>query len=343
MTAKVPALAVCVLLAAAGAGAQTMPIGIVDFYGLGGVPVDRLRAALTFQEGDTVSFAGTKEPAFIAASEARLMAVPGVRRARINLVCCDSGRAIAYVGIEGTGTREASFRGAPGGDARLPAAVARAGDEFLNALMLAVQRGDVAEDRSRGHALNHDPAMRALQDSFIVYARTGLPLLRRVLRTSSNAGDRALAAQILGYAPDKAAVVDDLVFGMGDPDQEVRNRSMRALLVIAEMKPGPGQSVPPIPATPFIALLNSPVWTDRNKASGALEALTRHRDPGLFRALRRQAIPPLVEIARWRSEGHALPGFLVLARLAGYSDQAALELWKRGDRETVIQAVVAGD
>src|SRR5262245_27422930 len=82
----------------------------------------------------------------------------------------------------------------------------------------------------------------------------------------------------------------------------------------------------------------STVWSDRNKASLALEALTRHRDPKLLETLRRQAIAPLVEIARWKSEGHALPGFLVLARMGGDSDEAALVLWKRGERENVIQA-----
>ena len=54
-----------------------------------------------------------------------------------------------------------------------------------------------------------------------------------------------------------------------------------------------------------------------------------------------QPIAPLVEIARWKSDGHAQPGFLVLARLAEYSDEDALDLWARGERERVIQAAVA--
>jgi hypothetical protein len=73
---------------------------------------------------------------------------------------------------------------------------------------------------------------------------------------------------------------------------------MRALLVIAERTPRAGRPVPRIPPEPFIAFLSSPVWSDRNKASLALAALTRNRDPIFLEALRRQAISPLVEMSR---------------------------------------------
>jgi HEAT repeat protein len=328
-------VAMMVVFAAADASSQTFPIGIIDFYGVRTVSVERARSVLTFAEGDSISFAGDEPPAFIAESEARLVTVPGIEKALLNAVCCDQGRAIIYVGIQERGSDVVSFRPAPAGNERLAADIVKAGDEFSQAFVPAVERGDIVEDRSQGHALNHDPAVRAVQDRFIVYAKRDLPALRQVLRNSSNAPERALAAQVLGYAPDKSAVVDDLVYGMSDSAEEVRNNAMRALLVIAEMTE---RKAPPIPATPFIALLNSPVWTDRNKASGALQSLTRHRNAELLATLKRDAMDPLVEIARWKSEGHAMPGFLVLARIAGYSDDAAHDLWKRGERETVIQA-----
>jgi hypothetical protein len=318
-----------------------LPIGVIDFYGLGGLPAERVRSALTFKEGDTISPDADGPPAFIAASEARLATLPEVQRGRIDLVCCDEGRVIAYVGLERRGSTKRSFRAAPDGGARLAADIVSAGDEFSKALTRAAERGDTTEDRSQGHALNHDPAMRAVQDRFIAYASRDLPALRRVLRTSSDAAQRALAAQVLPYAADKAAIVDDLVYGTSDPAEGVRNSAIRALWVLAEMVPSAQRKAVPIPATPFVELLNSPVWSDRNKASGALEALTRRRNPGVLGALRRQAIDPLVEIARWKTEGHALLGFLVLARIAGYSDDAAHDLWKRGERETVIKAAVA--
>ena len=41
------------------------------------------------------------------------------------------------------------------------------------------------------------------------------------------------------------------------------------------------------------------------------------RDPQLIARLRAEALDPLIEMARWRSEGHAACGKMVLARIAG--------------------------
>jgi len=161
-----------------------------------------------------------------------------------------------------------------------------------------------------------------------------------VLRSSSDAAQRALAAQVLGYAADKQAVVDDLVYGMTDPSDQVRNNAMRALLVFAQMVPTAARPVPRIPYAPFIAFLNSPVWTDRNKASGALMTLSVSRDASLLTRLRKDALIPLAEMARWKSEGHAKPAFVILARIAGYSDDAEEAAWDRGERELVIAAAM---
>jgi hypothetical protein len=329
----------CTLGAADQPASQSIPIAIVDFYGLNRVPADRVRAALPFKEGDAVSVAGDARSAFVTAAETQAATVPGVSRARVTLVCCENGGAIVYVGIEERGSAPTSFRAAPTGNARLAADVVQAGEQLAHASRLAVERGDAGEEHTQGHALSHDPATRALQDRFVLYANRDLPELRRVLRTSSNAAERALAAHVLGYAADKEAVVADLQYGMSDPSEDVRNDAMRALMVIADMTPGAGKAVPRIPVPPFIALLNSPVWSDRNKASGALMALTKSRDPRSLEALRQpQPIAALAEMARWKSEGHAQLPFFVLARIAGYADDAAFDFWRRGEREVVIKA-----
>ena len=335
------AYVVCSTIALAALGTavngQEIEIGIIDLYGLGRVPTRQVREMLTFTEGDTVNLGGGK-PAFLQESEDRLARSSEIDRARTQLVCCDEGRVIVYVGIEERGAATMRFRAEPAGDARLAADVVRAGDEVANALRLAILRGDAGEDWSRGHALADDPAVRAIQERFLLYAARDLPALRLVLRNSSDAAHRALAALVLGYVADKPAVVEDLVHAMSDPSAEVRNNAMRALLVFAEMAPGGSWSVPRVPAQPFIELLHSPAWSDRNKASLALAALSAHRDPDLLAALRGRALLPLIEMARWTSAGHALPGFLTVGRIAGYSDEAAYDLWNRGDRDAVINA-----
>ena len=316
---------------------QELQIGIIDFYGLNRVSAAQVREALTFKEGDTLSLTGGDRPAFLAESEDRLSKLPGVVRAQTNIVCCDQGRVIVFVGIQEDGAAVMRFRAEPRDTARLAADIVQAGDEFSNALMAAVQRGDVTEDRTEGHALAHDPAVRAIQERFVGYAARDRPELRRVLRDASDSGHRALAAQVLGYVAEKQVVVDDLVYGMSDPSEDVRNNAMRALLVFAEAAPTAGRPVPRIPYQPFIALLNSPVWSDRNKASGALMALSKGRNPELFATLRGEAMAPLVEMARWKSEGHAMAAFVILGRVAGYSDDAIQGAWERGERAVYQQ------
>src|SRR5450432_4755983 len=127
---------------------------------------------------------------------------------------------------------------------------------------------------------------------------------------------------------------------MTDPSDEVRNNAMRALLVFAQASPSAVRPATRVPVQPFIALLDSLVWTDRNKASDALDVLSKAREPQLLARLRSQAMTPLVEMARWKSEGHAMAAFMILGRIAGYSDEAAVAAWRRGEREPVIAAAL---
>ena len=115
---------------------------------------------------------------------------------------------------------------------------------------------------------------------------------------------------------------------------------MRALLVFGEMVPVANRRVPRIPHAPFMAFLHSPIWTDRNKATGALMTLSASRDAALLARLRKGALAPLIEMARWKSDGHARPAFVLLGRIAGYSDDAAKAAWDRGERELVISAAL---
>ena len=230
------------------------------------------------------------------------------------------------------------FRSAPDDPVRLSPDVVEAGEAFMRALMDAVRRGDAGEDDSKGHSLMHDPTARAVQEQFIAYAARDLNQLRDVVRRSGEATHRALAAQILGYASDKRAVVDDLVYGMRDPSESVRNNAMRALAVIAEFAGGSPDRGVRVPYEPFVDLLSSPFWTDRNKASFALEELSTKRDPQLLQTLRAQALPALVEMARWKSDGHAGAAFFLLGRIGGLSEDEIRAAWERRDREAVIRA-----
>jgi hypothetical protein len=334
----------CALSTAAGVRGgigQELRIGIIDFYGLNRVSAVQLRPALTFNEGDTIALGSDDLTASILQSEERLAKVAGVLRARANVVCCDQGRAIVFVGIQEDGASVMRFRAAPQGASRLPSDLVAAGREFTEAFRFAVQRGDT-EDDSRGHALNGDPGVRVIQERFIRYAERDPRGLRRILREASDPEHRALAAQVLGYVSDKQAVVGELVYAMEDPSESVRNNAMRTLLVFAKTTRAPSRPVPRIPYQPFIAWLTSPVWTDRNKASGALRVLSTDRDPALLAMLRRDSIGALVEMARWKSRNHAEDAFFLLGRVAGISEDAIRASWERGDHDVVIAAALKG-
>ena len=84
---------------------------------------------------------------------------------------------------------------------------------------------------------------------------------------------------------------------------------MRALEVLASAKPNLAHG---IPSEPFIRLLRSGAWSDHNKASLLLVALTKSRDPKVLAQLRAEALDPLMEMARWRSVGHAEAALSIL-------------------------------
>ena len=142
-----------VLLGVSQPAAPFPPVGIIDFFGLRQVSEKQARAALGIQEGDRFPQSEAEAGRLTAAAERRLAALPGVRRAKINAVCCDSGKIILYVGMDEGGSDSLKFRAAPTGAARLPADVLAAEQAFEAALIAAVTKGEAGEDDTEGHSL----------------------------------------------------------------------------------------------------------------------------------------------------------------------------------------------
>ena len=311
---------------------QNPSIGIIDFYGLRSVSEQQARQALQIKEGDSV-------PASREEAQRRLEALPNVQQAHLSAVCCEAGKSILYVGIQEKGAPSLQFRSAPKGVIRLPETITREGEAFSDALTEGVLKGYAGEDESRGHALSSYPKARAIQERFITFAAQDLKLLRAVLHESADAQHRALAAQIIAYAANKQGVVKELVYGMSDPDSDVRNSSMRALAVIASFaQRSPKQQIK-VPFRPFIEMLNSIVWTDRNKSSSALYYLTEKRNPAVLSKLREHTLPSLIEMSRWKT-GHALSPFFLLGRVGNLSEDEIQKYWDSGNRETLIETVL---
>ena len=309
--------------------AQPPRIGILEFYGVRKVPLSRIQKALGVKEGDPL-------PSSKGATEERLEAVPGVVRAHLEAVCCEDGKAVLFVGVEERLAQHSELRPAPEGGVSLPAEIVEAHQEFIESLENAVRRGDVSEDLSAGHSLMADPACHTAQERFIGLAELHLAKLREVLKLSADADQRVIAADVIGYAPKKKLVVDDLQYALQDSDDRVRNnatRALRAFAVLAEKDPELGIQVSP---TWFIEMLNSIVWTDRIKTLATLVVLTDTRKPEVLQQIRERALDSIVEMARWKSLRHALPAYILFGRIFGMPEEQIHASWLSGKREEFI-------
>ncbi len=152
--------------------AEEMVIGSIDMYGLRKVSEADIRKALGFEVGG---------PGPVSESEVieRLESVPGVARADLEGICCgEDGTILVYVGIEETPASKREYRPDPVSEVELPAEIAETYQEFFDAFEKAILKGDMGDDLSQGHSLMNNPAIRRVQERFIVLADKHMEKLR---------------------------------------------------------------------------------------------------------------------------------------------------------------------
>ncbi|HEX4147125.1 MAG TPA: hypothetical protein VHY91_26750 [Pirellulales bacterium] len=348
-TIQVTLLFIGLLLAAANAGAAEETIATIETYGLGKVNRETVLEAVEISVGQRVP---TGEE--IAAMERKLRAVPGVEEADISLIRVapqNAGPAgkkaldaqagntpvpIIYIGIRETGRPGISFRAAPTADAVLAEEIVDTYRRFDAAAAKSFREGHVSGDDSNGYALFGDEATRVIQRQFVPLAKRHYDRLVEVLRTSSQAGHRAKAAWVIGYAADKSKAAAELDAAARDPDHVVRNNAMRGLGVILGYAAKHPELSIEAPIDVYLDLLESVEWTDRNKAMAVLGELSAGGNEAVLTKLRERSLPALVEMARWQTEGHALMAYLLVGRIAGVSDEQMFDAWAAGKREEVI-------
>jgi len=272
-------------------------------------------------EGDTMSL--DKVPYFIIDMKTAVERVAGKEPTEIAPGCCDqNGNWYFYIGLPGRNTKPLSYNVAPTGKIQFPEEIVKLYQESLDLNMEAV-KAQASEDRSAGFAISAYPALRAKQLAIRKYALHHSTLIRRVLSGSFEARQRSAAAQFLGYAAQSRTQIQSLVQASHDPIEAVRNNAVRALGVLAESSPSIARQ---IPAGKIIPMLNSDVWTDRNKGSFLLGALTLSRDRKVLALIRAQAADSLIEMARWHEYGHAYYSRIILGRIAGIEENKLQKL-----------------
>lgn len=311
-------------------------IGAIDFYGSAGLDLEAIRAAIPVREDDEFNASGDTVFDLIKRVSEAVKKVTGREPTDVTPVCCDAvGNWMVYVGLPGTSIKSFSYNPAPKGRLRLAPEATKLYRETMEAWSAAVTTA-AREDDSRGYALSSDPTLRAKQLAVRAYALRHERLLYRVLESSAEAEQRIVAAHFLGYARRSDAQLRALVKASRDADETVRNNAVRALGVIIESDPSLARR---IPAAEFIEMLSSGSWTDRNKAGRVLEQLSRRRDPQLLGRLRGRALDSLLEMARWRSAGHAESARLLLGRMAGIEEERLQQLVNTGQVDRIIGAV----
>ncbi len=297
------------------------PIGVIDVYGLRTIAESDVRELLPLAEGAPLPTDFSDRAESLASDMAEAL---GVSRVEFSMGCCsEAGLSVFYVGIEETAGRRLEYHAPPTGGIMLLPEILASYRALSDVWFEAVIRSEAGEDRSDGHALSEYPPLRAIQEQFLIYAEQHREMLLEVLHESADAEHRAAAAMVLGYAPDKAGVTHDLEQAALDPHNGVRNNATRALAVIAQYGHDQPELGIEIRAVPFIDMLNSVVWTDRNKGLAVLESLTADRNPETLDDLQQGALPSLIEMCRWKT-GHAYPACRILERMVGLPEQEEL-------------------
>lgn len=312
---------------------QHRTIAKIDFFGYGHFDVLKLRSVLPIQSGESIKQADWNT--YLARIDEAIRSQTGKPPTDVARVCCDeNGNSMIYIGVAGSSTIALKHKPAPKGENRLPAAALKLSQETEEALSKAVLAGRTQQDHSKGYALSADPELRAKELQIREFALANEDLLRAVLSSSSDAEHRAIAAQFLGYMNVSELQIADLTDAARDPDEGVRNNAVRALGVIASSSQQRARMILP---EPFIALLKSDKWVDRNKGGWLLINLTESRDPKLLKQLRKEAMDALIEMARWQFAGHASFARRLLGRIAGI-EEARLETLIEGHAEAIIAA-----
>jgi hypothetical protein len=328
---------IAMLTAAAPAFSQdeSFTVSAIDFYGRDGLNVNLIRAALPLREGDQLSRDSNEK--MVGQLKEAIQRATGRQPSDVASVCCDDrGGVVMYIGLTADSAGRTLYNPLPRGSARLPPAAIKVHHESAEAWLKAMEKGVSGEDDSQGYALSLEPETRAKQLALHGYVARHSAMVRRVLRWARDVEQRRVAAEMLGYAGRSREQIHALIRASRDVDDGVRNNAIRALVALARSS---AEATAIIPGECFVGLLNSGLWTDRNKSAELLAVLTRQRNPRLITCLRKEALTSLIEMARWSYPGHAYSARLMLGRIVGLEEKTLIGMLERQEVEPIINAL----
>ena len=328
-------IAVVVLLSTHPILAQekSITIGHIEFYGTAGMDVKRIRNELPVHIGDEISVASV--PDVKDRIKQSVKKTIHLEPTDVAMLCCDNqNRLVAFIGLPGKNYRQFQYNRSPKGSAQLAPQVLTIYREAMDLLLPSIQTNSREEDAT-GYALSTYPPLRAKQMAMHEYAVQNEELIQRVLADAADAQQREVAAELVGYGQQNTQQVRALVRASRDVNDGVRNNAMRALGVLVDSKKVSAQQISP---EPFIQMLNSGIWTDRNKGAYLLQGLTLSRDRRLLASIHKKAFVSLYEMARWQDPSHAGSARYILGRIAGIDEKRLVQLIAEDDVDTILRA-----
>jgi hypothetical protein len=314
---------------------QRHHIGEITFFGTDGINVQKLQSALPIPKGELTD---DQISELFERIDSTVDSALGHKPTDVAMVCCNNrGEDVVHIGLGGRNTVEIPFLAAPKGQTCLSGDAVRLYKAAVEAWADAVRKGNGGEDDSHGYALLNDSAARDKELAARKYALAHLQRVKQVLQSCARPEDRQAAAWILGYGPQSRKQIAALVRASRDEDEVVRNNAVRALSVLATSNSKTASEIPP---NSFIEMLNSGVWTDRNKAGWLLVMLSSNRNPKLLQQLKSTALPSLIEMAKW-DPGHAEAYRILLGRIAGLEEARIRQLIDSGKVNEILAAVGA--
>jgi hypothetical protein len=302
--------------------AQLGRISKIDVYGNRSIGSDIILSQLKMKEGDNINPAAFTPDTIISS----LKTIPGIKYVSVDLLCCDSEKGyVLYIGVAESDSFVLKYRPAPKQMVQLSDKVITAYKNFSQHAKAATQKGMYSEEYINGYSLLSYPDARKEQLSFITLANEKMNEIEYVLKHSRYAEQREAAAQIIAYSTNKKKVVESLLHAINDEDENVRNNATRALSILVGYLSEHPEIMVTIPTVPFIKMLNSVTWTDRNKGAMVLAQLTQNRDPDLLAQIKKEALPSLIEMAKWKNREHAFFSFLILGRICGENEDLLIE------------------
>ena len=328
-------LAIFSLMAVPAFGqSEQMRVGEIEFFGYHGLEINRVRASLPIKEGDEITRASSDQER--PQIQKAVRQVTGRDPTDVAFLCCNAeGKVIIYIGLQGLNFRTFRYNTKPNSSIELPSQVVSLYDQMDELLAEAVLK-QPQDDRSQGYSLSQYPPLRAKQLALREFAVNNGDLIRRVLASSAEPKQRQVAAATLGYSLRSPYQIRALVRAGRDVDDGVRNNAIRALGVLAASS---NRSAAQIASVSFVDMLNSGVWTDRNKAGLLLEVLSMRRDPKLMSQLHSRALDSLIEMARWRDPSHASNARIILGRMAGIQETRLQKLVAGGEVDAIVSSL----